>query len=128
MPDDALTNIEFVADREFGLPDLEDIFADELIDYFEAQIREMAEDFALDTAGLPKDTGFLRRNTYADLDVDAEVIGGDNEIIITVISFAPYAPFVRGLVPALDSYTDRILFPRWGAFLAGLSGEAGIFG
>lgn len=128
MPDDALTNIEFVADREFGLPDLAEVFQDELIDYLEGEIRVMADDFAGARANLPIDTGYLRRNTFADLDVDAHSIGGDDEIVITVLSLAPYAPYVRGLVPALDSYTDRVLFPRWTDFIEGLSEAEGILG
>lgn len=101
----------FLPPRRF--PDLQDIFYEEVVDYFEDQIKEMSDDIGVEHAWLPIVTGWLTANTFVDLDIDSRVLGGDNLVTVQFVSDAEYAPDVKSLPAAIDRYLEEVAYPRW---------------
>lgn len=95
------------------LPDLGDIFYEEVVDYFESEIRVMSQEIGVEHAWLPIITGWLTANTFVDLDLDSRVLGGDDLVTVQFVSDAEYAAEVPTLPAAIDRYLEQVAFPRW---------------
>ena len=101
----------FLPPRKF--PNLGDIFYEEVVDYFEDQIKVMSNDIGVEEAWLPYDTGWLTANTFVDLDVDSRVFGGDDLVSVQFVSDADYATEVESLPAAIDAYLEQVAYARW---------------